>query len=337
LYEFRLNRLINSQQNLITQRINGLYCESANTWIDPYKPVEKAIITHAHSDHFTNGCREYICSIETGFLLRKRFGNNLNLKTIDYDKEFIINGINFSLHPSGHILGSSQIKIKAGSEIWLITSDLKRQKDKTCKSYEKLKTDFLICESTFGLPIFNWESTNKVIDSITKWVTQSEDYTSILFCYSLGKAQRLLSELNNQNFKNIYVHKSIEKMNGIYKSLGIELAETKVYDMNLEINNPKNSLLLLPPSLNNKNFLKKFKMVQTGFASGWMSIRALKKRSGFDKGFIISDHADWNGLIKTIKESKAKRVFLNHGDGESLANFLRDKEDLNIKQLKEVK
>ena len=186
-------------------------------------------------------------------------------------------------------------------------------------------------------PIFNWESTNKVIDSITKWVTQSEDYTSILFCYSLGKAQRLLSELNNQNFKNIYVHKSIEKMNGIYKSLGIELAETKVYDKNLEINNPKNSLLLLPPSLNNKNFLKKFKMVQTGFASGWMSIRALKKRSGFDKGFIISDHADWNGLIKTIKESKAERVFLNHGDGESLANFLRDKEALNIKQLKEVK
>ena len=103
--------MINSKQNLITQRINGLYCESANTWIDPHKPVEKAIITHAHSDHFTIGCREYICSIETGLLLRKRFGYNLNLKTIDYDKEFLINGINFSLHPSGHILGSSQIKI----------------------------------------------------------------------------------------------------------------------------------------------------------------------------------------------------------------------------------
>ena len=329
--------MINSKQNLITQNINGLYCESANTWIDPNKPVERAIITHAHSDHFANGCREYICSIETGFLLRKRFGNNLNLKTIDYDKEFSINGINFSLHPSGHILGSSQIKIKAGSEIWLITSDLKRQKDKTCKSYEKLKTDFLICESTFGLPIFNWEPTNKVIDSITKWVTQTEDSTSVLFCYSLGKAQRLLSELNSQNFKNIYVHQSIEKMNEIYKSLEIELAETKVYNKDLEINNLKNSLLLLPPSLKNKNFLKKFKRVQTGFASGWMSIRALKKRSGIDKGFIISDHADWNGLIKTIKESKAKRVFLNHGDGESLANFLRNKENLNINQLNEVK
>tara|TARA_Y100001933_G_scaffold154439_1_gene152747 strand:+ start:909 stop:1898 length:990 start_codon:yes stop_codon:yes gene_type:complete len=329
--------LVNSTKSLITQKNEGLYCESANTWIDPLKPVEKAIITHAHSDHFTNGCREYICSIETGFLLRKRFGNNINLKTIDYDKNFLINGINFSIHPSGHILGSSQVKIIAGSEIWLITSDLKRQKDKTCKSYEKIKTDYLICESTFGLPIFNWESSDKIINEITKWVNNAEDSTSILFCYSLGKAQRLLSELNNQDFKNIYVHKSINKMNTIYKKLGIELAEAKIFDNDLEINNLENSLLLLPPLLNNKNFLKKFKNVQTSFASGWMSIKALKRRSGFDKGFTISDHADWNGLIKTIKESEAKRVFLNHGDGESLANFLRDKENLNIKQLNKVK
>jgi len=329
--------LVNSTQNLITQKYQGLYCEPANIWIDPYKPVEKAIITHAHADHFTIGCREYICSIETGFLLRKRFGNNINLKTFDYDRKFLINGINFSLHPSGHILGSSQIRIMAGSEIWLITGDLKRQKDKTCKSYEKLKTDFLICESTFGLPIFNWESTNKIIDDITKWVIQSEETTSILFCYSLGKAQRLLSELNSSKFKNIYIHKSINKINIAYKRLGIELVEAKIFDNDLDINNLKNSLLLLPPSLNNKNFLKKFKRVQTSFASGWMSIRALKKRSGFDKGFPFSDHADWNGLIKTIIESEAKKVFLNHGDGESLAKFLLDKEDLNIKKLDEIK
>jgi len=326
-----------SKQNLIILKSKGLYCQPANIWIDPYKPVEKAIITHAHADHFTNGCREYICSIETGLLLRKRFGNNLNLKTIDYDKKFLINGINFSLHPSGHILGSSQIKIMAGSETWLITGDLKRQQDKTCKSYERIKTDFLICESTFGLPIFNWEATKKIVCDIRRWVTQSENSTSIIFCYSLGKAQRLLSELNSHNFKNIYVHKSINKMNSIYKSLGIEIVESKVFDNYLEINNLKNSLLLLPPSLNNKNFLKKFKSFQTGFASGWMTIRAFKKRSGFDKGFTISDHADWNGLIKTIKESEAKTVFLNHGDGECLAKYLKDKENLNIKQLNEVK
>ena len=126
-------------------------------------------------------------------------------------------------------------------------------------------------------------------------------------------------------------------MNKIYKSFGIELLESKIFENDLEIKNLKESLLLLPPSLNNKNFLKKFKRVQTSFASGWMSIRALKKRSGFDKGFPFSDHADWNGLIKTIRESEAKKVFLNHGEGESLVNFLRYKEDLDIKQLNEVK
>ena len=329
--------MIDSKQNLISQKSQGLHCEPANVWIDPYKPVEKAIITHAHSDHFTNGCREYICSIETGLLLRERFGNSLNLKTIDYDKNFLIKGIKFSLHPSGHILGSSQIKINAGSEVWLITGDLKRQKDKTCQSYKKLKTDFLICESTFALPIFNWEPTQKIIDNITKWVFQNEDSTSILFCYSLGKAQRLLSELSTHNLKNIYVHKSIYNMNLTYKNLGIVLEEAKIFNNDLEINKLKDCLLLLPPSLNNNKFLKKFKRVQTGFASGWMSIRALKKRSGYDKGFTISDHADWKGLIKTIKESEAKKVFLNHGDGEYLAKFLRDKEDLNIKQLNEFK
>ena len=329
--------MINSKQNLVVQKNEGLYCVPANVWIDPFKPVEKAIITHAHSDHFTHGCREYTCSIETALLLRKRFGNNLNLKVIDYDKKFLINGINFSLHPSGHILGSSQIKIMAGSEIWLITGDLKRQKDKTCQSYEKLKTDFLICESTFGLPIFHWDSTEKIINDVTNWVNKSEDSTSVLFCYSLGKAQRLLSELNSKNFKNIYIHKSINKMNMIYQKLGIELTEAKIFDNELQINNFKNSLLLLPPSLNNKNFLKQFKNVKTSFASGWMSIRAFKKRSGFDKGFPISDHADWNGLIKTIKESEAKTIFLNHGDGESLSNFLREKDDLNIKHLNRLK
>ncbi len=329
--------MISSKSPLIIQENRGLCCKSAKIWIDPHKPVQKAIITHSHADHFTSGCSEYICSIETGFLLRKRFGNKINIKTIDYDQEISINGIKFSLHPSGHILGSSQVMIRSVDEKWLITSDFKRQYDKTCLNYEKLKTDFLICESTFGLPIFNWEPTSKIINDITNWVNQSEDATSILFCYSLGKAQRLLSEFDSKKIESIYAHRSINNINMIYKKLGIELIETKNFDNNIEINNLKNSLLLLPPSLNNKNFLKKFKKMQTGFASGWMSIRALKKRSGFDKGFTISDHADWNGLIKTIKESEAKSIFLNHGDGESLAKYLRENEDINIKPLNEVK
>ena len=324
-------------QNLITQNIEGLYCKAADIWIDPHKPVKRALITHAHFDHIAIGCGEYICSIETGLLLKQRLGDNINLRTYSYDENFFLNGVKFSLYPSGHILGSSQIKIDAGGETWLLTGDFKRETDKTCKSYKRLKADFLICESTFGLPIFNWEPTNKIINDISNWIIKSEDTTSILFCYSLGKAQRLLSELSNINIDNIYTHPSISKINFVYRNLGIHIMETKIFDKNSNINELKNNLLLLPPSLNNRNFLKKFKKVQTGFASGWMSIRALRKRSGYDKGFPISDHADWNGLIKTILESKAKRVLLNHGDGESLAKFLHEKYKVNIQPLNSLR
>ena len=325
--------MIKDTPNFIVQSKEGLYCQYADIWIDPFKPVKRAIITHAHFDHMAFGCGEYISSIETGLLIKERLGNNINLRTYDYDDIFSISGIKFSLYPSGHILGASQIKIENGSDTWLITGDFKRQLDKTCKSFIKLKTDFLICESTFGLPIFNWEPTEKIIKDISSWVNESEEETSILFCYSLGKAQRLLSELCNQQIKNIYVHKSIHKINKIYKNLGIDLSEIKVYENNASQIFYKNDLILLPPSLNNEKFLKRFKKVQTGFASGWMSIRALRKRSGFDKGFAISDHADWNGLVKTILESKAQTVFLNHGDGESLAKYIRNKHKIKINPL----
>ena len=318
--------------NFIVQSKEGLYCQSADIWIDPFKPVKRAIITHAHFDHMAFGCGEYISSIETGLLIKERLGNNINLRTFGYGDNFLISGIKFSLYPSGHILGAAQIKIENGSDTWLITGDFKRQLDKTCKSFIKLKTDFLICESTFGLPIFNWEPAEKIVKDISNWVTESEETTSILFCYSLGKAQRLLSELCNRPIKNIYVHKSINKINEIYKNLGINLLEIKPFENNSN-HLLHNDLILLPPSLNNEKFLKQFKKVQTGFASGWMSIRALRKRSGFDKGFAISDHADWNGLVKTILESKAQTVFLNHGDGESLAKYIRNKHKIEINSL----
>ncbi len=318
---------------LIYLDIKGIYCLSGNFWVDPYKPVKKALITHSHFDHIALGCDEYICSYETGRLLNQRIGPYINIKTYHYEEIFYINGIKVSFHPSGHILGSSQIRIEAGQETWLVTGDFKRQKDKTCVNYRKVKTDYLISESTFALPIFNWEPTRKIINQITHWTLESEDTTSILFCYSLGKAQRILSELNNRKIKNIFTHKSINKMTDIYRSLGIDIFETQTFDKNINFEKYDNSLILLPPSLNNKKFLKRFKKVQTSFASGWMSIRALKKRSGYDKGFVISDHADWNGLIKTIKDSQAKQVYLHHGDGENLKKYLSDTENINISSL----
>ena len=323
--------MIKERSDLINYEENGLYCKPADIWIDPHKPVKRALITHAHMDHFTFGCDEYISTYETAVILKERIGSEINIRTYDYEKEFKVNGINISFHPSGHILGSSQIKFNFAGEKWLITGDFKRQKDYTCKEFEKVKTDYLISESTFGLPIFKWEEPGKIATDISNWVELSPDKTSILFCYSLGKAQRLLNEISKTNYKkNIYIHSSIYKMNNCYKKLGINIANTIKFEKTQNINNLKGSLILLPPVLNKGSFLKKFKDIQTGFASGWMSIRALRKRSGYDKGFAISDHADWEDILKTVKDSEAQNVFFHHGDSEALSRYLNEKSSINV-------
>ncbi len=323
--------MIKDSTDLIKYSNQGLYCELADTWIDPHKPVKRALITHAHMDHFTFGCNEYISTYETSVIIKERIGSEINIKTYDYGKAFKINGINISFHPSGHILGSSQIKFNFGGEIWLITGDFKRQKDESCQGFEKVKTDYLISESTFGLPIFKWEEPQKTAVDISKWVNLSPDKISILFCYSLGKAQRLLNEIKKTNFKNkIYTHTSIKKMNNCYQKLGIEILETNKFDKTQNIEAYKGSLILLPPGLSKGSFLKKSKQIQTGFASGWMLIRALRKRSGYDRGFAISDHADWEAILKTLKETEAKNVFFHHGNSEALIRYLNEKTSINI-------
>ncbi|ABV50433.1 Predicted exonuclease of the beta-lactamase fold involved in RNA processing [Prochlorococcus marinus str. MIT 9215] len=319
------------QEDLIRYKDGNLYCEPADIWIDPIKPVKRALITHAHFDHFTFGCEEYISTKETAKIIKERTGNKIKIKTFDYGEEFKINGIKISFHPSGHILGSSQIRFIFAEEKWLISGDFKLQQDETCKQFEIVKTDYLISECTFGLPIFKWDDTNKIANDISKWITNSPEKTSLLFCYSLGKAQRLLNEISKTNFKGkIYSHGSIYKLNNCYKELGIDIKDTIKIENKKMIDELKGNLILLPPSLGKGKYLKNFSNIQTAFASGWMSIRALRKRSGFDKGFVISDHADWDGILEAIKKSEAKNVFFHHGNSEALRKYLVEKELINV-------
>ncbi len=319
------------EEGLIRYKDGNLYCEPADIWIDPSKPVKRALITHAHFDHFTLGCEEYLTTPETGILIKERIGANLNIRKFDYGEEFKINGTNISFYPSGHILGSSQIRFIFGEEKWLISGDFKLQKDNTCKQYEIVKTDYLISECTFGLPIFKWDEPKHIANDISKWIINSPDKTSLLFCYSLGKAQRLLNEISQTNFKgNIYSHDSIHKINNCYKELGINIKDTLRIENKKNIDQHIGSLVLLPPSLSKGSYLKNFKNIQTAFASGWMSIRALRKRSGYDKGFVISDHADWVGILELVKKSQAKNVFFHHGNSEALTKYLMEKESINV-------
>ena len=256
--------MIKDSSDLIKYTENGLYCEIADIWIDPHKPVKKALITHAHMDHFKFGCDEYISTHETSEIIKERIGSEINIKTYDYGEEFKINGIKITFHPSGHILGSSQIKFNFAGERWLITGDFKRQRDDTCKEFEIVKTDYLISEATFGLPIFKWEEPQNTVDDIKKWIDSSPDKTSLLFCYSLGKAQRLLNEISKTNFRNqIYTHNSIYKMNYCYKRLGIHIIDTNKFDKTQNADEFKGNLILLPPALHKGSFIKKFKEIQT--------------------------------------------------------------------------
>jgi len=323
--------LSNKKEDLIRYKDGSLYCELADIWIDPRKPVKQALISHAHFDHFAFGCEEYISTKETAILLKERVGEDINIKSFDYGEEFKINGINISFHPSGHILGSCQIRFIFAEEKWLISGDFKLQKDETCKQYEIVKTDYLISECTFGLPIFKWNETKKEAINISKWVTHSPDKTSLLFCYSLGKAQRLLNEISQTNFKgNIYSHGTIYKMNNCYKKLGKDIKDTIKIDNRKKINELKGSLILLPPAVSKNSYINNFNNIQTAFASGWMSIRALRRRSGYDKGFAISDHADWDGILEVVKNSEAKNVFFHHGDSEALSKYLSEKKAINV-------
>ena len=322
------------KNDLIKYLYGNLYCEHADIWIDPNKPVKRALITHAHFDHFTFGCGEYISTYETAIIIKERLGKNINIRTYEYGEVFKINGIAISFYPSGHILGSSQIKLTYAEEKWLITGDFKLQNDNTCKKFELVKTDYLISECTFGLPIFKWDETKIITNDIKNWITKSPGKNSILFCYSLGKAQRLLNEIIKTKLEiNIYCHSSINKINNCYRKLGKEIITTEIIDKRKNINEIKGGLILLPPVLNKESYLKNFKNIQTAFASGWMSIRALKKRSGFDKGFAISDHADWNGILDVVKNSEAKNVFFHHGDSEVLKRYLNEKKSINILHL----
>ncbi len=324
--------MLNTKKNKLLTYLDGsLYCELADIWIDPNKPVKTALITHAHFDHFTFGCEEYISTYETAIILQERIPNKVKFKIYEYGQEFKINGIKISFHPSGHILGSSQIKFNFAGEKWLVTGDFKLQKDETCEPFEIVKTDYLISECTFALPIFKWDKTKKIAEEISKWISNSPEKTSILFCYSLGKAQRLINEISKTNHKNtIYIHSSINKMNTCYKRLGIDIVNTESIEKEKNIDELKGKLILLPPSLNKSKYLDKFKNIQTGFASGWMSIRALRKRAGYDKGFAISDHADWEAILNALKSSQAKNVFFHHGNSEAICKYLSEKKSINV-------
>ena len=306
-------------------RPEGIYCSQGDFYIDPWRPVDKALITHGHADHARFGSKKYLCTDIAAPVIRHRLGN-VAIETIPYEKELSLNGVNVSFYPAGHVPGSAQILIEIKGERWVVSGDYKVVDDGLSTPFKPIKCHSFISECTFGLPAFNWLPQEQVFKEINSWWLQctSDGLTPILAAYGLGKAQRLIAGLDT-NIGPILTHGAIEKTNQIMRDQKIAIPETFLVTSKLDLANFKNAIVLAPPSALSTSWVKKFGKISTGYASGWMAIRGIKRRRAADKGFVISDHADWNGLNLAIKETEAEKIFVTHGYTDSFSKWLQFK------------
>jgi putative mRNA 3-end processing factor len=322
--------------SLITGRENGLYCTQGRFYIDPSNPAECALITHAHADHARRGSSRYISTTASGQILRARLGKEINLTTVEYGEKIKLGKVWVSFHPAGHVLGSAQIRVESHSEVWVVSGDYKRACDPTCEPFEVVPCDCFITEATFGLPVYSWRPGEEIAREICDWWQAETKTPSILFCYALGKTQRVLSELTRFTNRKVFLHGSAATVSELYRSAGIQMLEwsrvssmDRTYDFN-------GDLIVAPPSAHRSLWMKRFKESQRAFASGWMQLRGMRRRRGYETGFVLSDHADWEGLVNTVKETGARRVFTVHGQAELLAQYLREALDIDAQHLAQI-
>jgi len=297
---------------------NGLYCAAGDFYVDPWRPVDRAVVTHAHSDHACPGSQAYLTARPGEALLRARVGGEAAIQPLDYGASVALNGIRVSLHPAGHILGSAQVRIESGSEVWVVSGDYKLEPDPTCAAFEPVACDTFVTESTFGLPIYRWPPQAEVFAEIRNWwaANQQAGKASVLFAYSLGKAQRVLAGLQANGYAAagpIYTHGAVENFCRLYREAGIALAPTTHAGAAPAATDWSRALILAPPSANGTLWMRRFAPLSTGFVSGWMRIRGARRRRSLDRGFVLSDHADWSGILSAIRTAGASRVWVTHG------------------------
>ena len=310
--------------DMVVARKEGLYCVPGQFYIDPWRPVERAVITHAHADHARVGHGKYLATQAGENVLRTRLGE-IDLDTLAYGDTVVHNGVTISLHPAGHVLGSAQVRMEYKGEVWVASGDYKVEPDATCAEFEPVRCDTFITESTFGLPIYRWQPQAEVYAEINDWwrANAEEGRASVLYCYSFGKAQRILSGLDPA-IGPIFCHGAVEPLNRAYRASGVDLPETLLVT---EASGGKaafrDALVLAPPSAGGSSWIRRFGDYSDAFASGWMQLRGARRRRAVDRGFILSDHADWPGLMSAIAATEASRVIVTHGQVGVMVRWLQ--------------
>ncbi len=312
----------------------GIYCAQADVYLDPWKPVDKAMISHGHSDHAYFGHKHYLCTEEAMPVIRHRLSLQNNIDTVRYGETRMINNVVFSFHPAGHIPGSAQIRVEYNGEVWVFSGDYKLQHDNISAPFEPIKCNVFITESTFGLPVYKWKPQSEVFDDINAWwrKNKEEGKTSVIAGYTLGKAQRILKNVD-PSIGKIFTHGAVDSINNILKAQGLKLPDAPRVSDDIRKEDIKGSLIVCPPSAVGSSWMRRFLPYSLGVASGWMKLRGTRRRRGADRGFVLSDHADWNDLNTVIKETGASKIFVTHGYTEIFAQWLRE----NGTEAREVK
>jgi putative mRNA 3-end processing factor len=300
----------------------GVYCAKADVYIDAWRPVKKVIITHGHADHSKFGHQKYITHHLNIPIIKHRLGD-INVTGVEWGETFSINHVKFSLHPAGHIIGSSQVRVEHKGEVWVFSGDYKTEDDGISGAFEPVKCHSFITECTFGLPVFKWQPQQEVFDEMNNWWKDNQDnnMTSVVMVYSLGKAQRVLKYLN-ADIGTIYTHGAIENMTDVLRK-NYNFPETVKITRETKKNDLKGNIVIAPPSAHGTTWMRKMVPYVTSSASGWMSTRGARRRRAIDKGFVLSDHADWDGLLSAIKATNCEKVICTHGYTDIFSKYLK--------------
>jgi putative mRNA 3-end processing factor len=302
----------------------GIYCTPGDFYIDPWRPVDRAVITHGHADHARWGMKHYLCQDLSVPILKSRIGADISVEGLPYETPTYLNGVKVSLHPAGHIIGAAQIRMEYKGKVTVVSGDYKRQEDGISTPFEVVRCHEFITESTFGLPIYQWKPVAEQNQQLQDWVhkNQLQGKTSIFVAYSLGKAQRIMKAV--QGAGEVFVHYSIARLNSAYESAGIHLPPYTPIDLRENPSSTDRGIVIVPPALVDSQVIRKIPHSSVAICSGWMQVRGARRWRSADAGFAISDHADWNDLLLTVRETGAEKVFVTHGQTAVFARYLNE-------------
>ena len=314
-------------EQLLTSTPSGVCCQRAKFHIDPTRPVDRALITHAHSDHARAGHKHVLATRETLDIMRLRYGENFagSTQEIRYGESITLDGVKVSFYPAGHVLGSAQIAVEADGCRIVASGDYKDAADPTCTPFELVPCDVFITEATFGLPVFRHPDAAEEIGKLLNSVKLFPERAHLVGAYSLGKAQRVIALIRNAGYEQpIFIHGALEKITSYYEGCGIPLGPIELVKGSKKAE-LAGKIVVCPPSSMTDLWSRRFSDPVTCFASGWMRVRARARQGQIHLPLVISDHADWDGLTKTIAATGASEVWVTHGAEEAIVHWAKSK------------